>query len=344
MNRFNYHNRTLTWPARGIIDIGVHPFTQLIQKSDEAEGTIIMSPTKTCLMVPVLIPRPLDRFVVFVARNNGVLLVVLLPLLMLGWQLLARNCSKGFFLAFVLFSMQPVHENLFRHFANAYKMVHVAILLSFFILWNERTGALTRAISLNSTPQQIRTIADFLRTPLRIMVTEAEVEMYFKTEILPKALQPRLLVVNTSTLIQHRNSLNTSYAYCASDGAWNIASFQQSRLDPPLFQRLSRSFCTSPTIRQLPMGRNSPFADSFFRFYMHTRLTGVYNKWKALSFRKAAHAGFIHVIPENNSFVSMNVQDYMVFIKGYWICIAICVLCLIGEIIWKNRVHLRPHW
>ncbi|EDW15373.1 uncharacterized protein Dmoj_GI24791 [Drosophila mojavensis] len=344
VNRFNYHNRTLTWPARGIIDIGVHPFTQLIQKSDEAEGIIVMSPTKTCLMVPVLIPRPLNRFMSFVVLNNGVLLVVILPLLMLGWQLLARNCSKGFFLAFVLFSMQPVNENLFRRLSNAYKMVHMAILLSFFILWNNRTGALTRAISLTSTPQQIHTVADFLRSPLRIMVTKAEVEMYFKNELLPKALEPRLLVVNSSTLMQHRNSLNTSYAYCASEGAWNIASFQQSRLNPPLFQLLSQNFCTSSTILHIPMGRNSPFRDAFFRFYMQSRLTGVFERWRAVSFKKAAHAGFIQVIPEDNSFVSMNVQDYMVFIKGYWICIGICVLSLICEIIWKNRVHLRFHW
>lgn len=294
-------------------------------------------------MVPVLRALPLDRFIAFVFHHNGTLLLAILLLLMLGWHLAARDLYKGFFLALTVFNMQPLSENMFRRFSNTYKMVHVAILFSCFIAWNERTGALTRAIGLDTRPQQIYNLADFLESQLRIMVTEGEVEMYFDKELLPKALKARLLVVNASTVLQHRNSLNTSYAYCASDGAWRVVSFQQSRLDRPRFRRLDPHICTSPTIRQIPMSRNSPFREKLYQFYMNMRINGFYTKWEEESFRKAARAGLVQVFSEVKAFASMNLNDYMILIKSYFICIGICVLCLICEIIWKNRDNLRAH-
>ncbi|EDX07838.1 uncharacterized protein Dsimw501_GD11471 [Drosophila simulans] len=94
---------------------------------------------------------------------------------------------------------------------------------------------------------EIETAADFLATPLRLMLAETEVEMYFTAGLLPSALKPRLLVVHKSTLLEHLNSLNSGYAYCIIAGQWQVAMMQQRRM-------------YRPRLRQ----RNPPFDRNFY--------------------------------------------------------------------------------
>ncbi|XP_064551038.1 uncharacterized protein LOC135437119 [Drosophila montana] len=214
VNKDNYHYYTLMLATRGVIDIGVHTYTQMTLRSEQVENGLVTSYTKTCLMVPWQKEQPVNRFVRLTVRYNGILFLTLVLSLTLGWHLYARVASKGFYLALVILQLQPVNECVFRRFTNVYKILHVAFLLGAFILWNMRMGFLSAALSVKLIPPQINNLEDFLRSPLRIMVTETEVAMYFTRELLPAALQPRLLVVNSSTLMHHRDSLNTSYAYC----------------------------------------------------------------------------------------------------------------------------------
>lgn len=52
VNEGNYHSHTLMLASRGVIDIGVHGYSQMTLRSEQAEGGLPTSITKTCLMVP----------------------------------------------------------------------------------------------------------------------------------------------------------------------------------------------------------------------------------------------------------------------------------------------------
>lgn len=122
---------------------------------------------------------------------------------------------------------------------------------------------------------------NFMETPLRIMVTKQQAENYFERNLLPAVLRERLFFVSWRTLIDHRDALNTSYAYLATTSGANILKLKQENMQQPLL-RLVRNIetCTPQFFIGVPVQWNSPFKESFFNFYLRSLRSGLQKRWK----------------------------------------------------------------
>ncbi|XP_016952960.1 uncharacterized protein LOC108026525 [Drosophila biarmipes] len=271
MDRYSYQEQEhlMLAPARGEIEMGVHPYSPMQLNSSLTAGSFPLGTTNTCVLVPWQRVSPQVRFMQVAAHINGPFLLILLLAMTLCWQFVRGRWRRGVHLTFVTFFQQSVPNREFRHLPEPYKCIHVALLLSSLVLWTMRTAKLSSVFT-----SQINTAKDLLATPLRLMLTETEVEMYFTAGLLPSALMPRLLVVNKTTLMEHLDSLNSSYAYCTTAEHWSVVMLQQRRMHRPPF-RLASQLCTTPKILRFPVQRNSPFERNFYRFGIHSLQFGL---------------------------------------------------------------------
>ncbi|KAL7731184.1 hypothetical protein ACLKA6_014376 [Drosophila palustris] len=195
---------------------------------------------------------------------------------------------------------------------------------------------MSSTISTNRLGRQINTVEDFLQSSLRIMLTETEVAMYFTRGLLPQELKHRLVVVNASTLQEHMNNLNTSYAYCITSESWKVISYQQKPLIRPLF-RVSSQICTPKYFKLVPFQRNSPFRKHFSYFYASLQRFGFMSKWFELSFVQAKKMGLLKMHrDEKLPFRGVIFKYFALLLKSYAFLCGIGILCLFCEIIWKH--------
>ncbi|KRF98153.1 uncharacterized protein Dwil_GK26752 [Drosophila willistoni] len=337
VNRYNYHDHTLLAAARGEIEMGVHPYSQMVPHSELTAGSFPLGTTNACLMVPWQRQSPPARFMKFAIHVNGCFLLVLLLAMMVTWQLWANDGSRGIYLAFAVFYLQSLQTSIFQRLTDAYKCIHVAALLAAFVLWTMRMGNLSSIFSAQVGGPQIDTVQDFLESPLRIMLTSSEVSMYFTANRLPSALKHRLLVVNSSTLIHHLNTLNTSFAYCSNAEHSQFLQLQQRRLRRPLFRLASPNLCTPTYFLRFPIQNNSPFEQSFYRFYIFAQQFGFWRYWRLDSYRKSIEMGLVPVLEDSDEpFKKLTLSDFQLLLKMYIASLMGCSLILLGEIMWNR--------
>ncbi|KAH8402466.1 hypothetical protein KR009_012209, partial [Drosophila setifemur] len=335
VDRYNYHEHLMLAASRGEIEVGVHPYSTMLPGSSLTEGSFPVGLTNSCVLVPWQRESPPGRFIRIAARVNGCFFVVLLLAMTLTWHLAAGSSERGIQLSLAAFYQQSLPDREFHRLTEPYKCIHVAVLLGAFILWTMSTANLSSVFTSQNQGSQIQNVDDFLATPLRLMVTHSEVETYFDAGLLPSGLKPRLLVVNRSTLAEHLNRLNTSYAYCITTEHWEVVSMQQRRLHRPRF-RVATDICTSIHFLRFPIQRNSPFRRNLYRFLTHSRQHGISSYWTLRSSLDAIHAGLVvELTDDNQSFQSLNLKDLQLLLKIYFASLLGCSLCLLGEIAWK---------
>ncbi|XP_044312953.1 uncharacterized protein LOC108050734 [Drosophila rhopaloa] len=318
---FNYPEHLMLAAARGEIEMGVHPYSPMQPGSSLTSGSFTVGITKTCVLVPWQRVSPAARFMLMTACVNGPFFLVLLLAMTVSWRLLGGQGRRGIHLALVTIFQQSLPSREFLRLAQSYKYIHVAILFGCFILWSKRTANLSSVFTSQMLGSQIETAKDFLATPLRLMLTETEVEMYFTAGLLPSALRPRLLVVNKTTLMEHLGSLNTSYAYCTTSEYWNLIVLKQWRMYRPLFRRASK-MCTTPQILRFPIQKNSPFDFNFYRFRSDALQFGFLTHWLRQSIREATELGLVvNLTDEYQPFQSLTLMDIEKLIKLYIICL-----------------------
>ncbi|KAH8348794.1 hypothetical protein KR084_011251 [Drosophila pseudotakahashii] len=343
VDRYSYQEQEhlMLAPARGEIEMGVHPFSSMQLFSPLTAGSFQLGTTNTCVLVPWLRESPPVRFMRMAARINGPFFVILLVAMTLFWQLVFGRWQRGVHLTLVTFFQQSLPGREFRRLANSYKFIHVFLLFGSIVLWIMRTASLSSVFTLKVPGRQIETVDDFLATPLRLMLTETEVEMYFTAGLLPSALLPRLLVVNKTTLMEHLDSLNSSYAYCATAEHWRMVMLQQRRMYRPPF-RLASKLCTTPQIMRFPVQRNSPFERNFYRFAVQSLQFGFWRHWLRRSLREAIELRLVVELSDDYlPFQSLTYMDFEVLIKVYILCLLGSGLCLLGEFAWHYYTNYR---
>ncbi|KAH8270855.1 hypothetical protein KR018_007193 [Drosophila ironensis] len=340
VDRYNYHEHLMLAATRGEIEIGVHPYSSLQPGARQIAPYFPLATTNTCVMVPFQQESPPGRFIRYVVRINGCFLLLLLLAMSLAWQLWGKKGAgwhRGIQLALSAFHLQSLPGRAFRRFTEPYKCIHVAVLLGSFVLWTMRTANLSSVFTSQTRGSQIETVEDFLATPLRLMLTDSEVEMYFTAGELPSALLPRLLVVNRSTLVEHLEQLNTSYAYCTTTEHWSVVLMQQERLDRPRF-RLASRICTGTHILRFPMQWNSPFQRNFFRFSTQARQFGLREQWLHRGHRDAIVAGLVRPLTDDRlSARKLTLKDFQLLLNIYIMSLLASGLCLLVEIAWGCR-------
>lgn len=167
------------------------------------------------------------------------------------------------------------------------------------------------------------------------MLTETEMQMYFTAGLLPSALKPRLLVVNRTTLMEHLDRLNSSYAYCVTREHWTVVRLQQRRMHRPPF-RLATKLCTSNQMLRFPMQWNSPFERNFYRFVTQSRQFGFWSSWESRGHRDAIRLGLVVQLTDDYQPVySLTLKDLKSLFNLYGVSLLGSFGCLLGEIAWN---------
>lgn len=333
MNSHNYHAHMLLATARNEIDMGVHIYNQMTLNSEWAEGEMTFSLTRTCLMVPWQHEVYINQVMRYSQSCTISLLLTLLIFYSIGWKLYCKNGWRGFYIALAVFFNQPLEEKLFQSFRAAYKIFHLNMIFSIFIMWNIRNAYLSSIMSTNHHGAQINTVEDFLETPLRIMLTDTEVAMYFTPGLLPVELKDRLVVVSYETLVEHIQALNTSYAYCVTSSQWQISQMQQHAMAHEFYRRAAPELCTPFYVKLFPVQRNSPFRSHFQFFYNAVRSYGFDKKWEDDSFMMARNIGELKIYFNNQtSFSPLTLYDLRRPFTLYLILNAFALFCLLCEI------------
>ncbi|KAH8285526.1 hypothetical protein KR054_010551 [Drosophila jambulina] len=342
VNWYNYPEHLMLAAARGEIELGVHPFSPMQLGSSMTAGSFPLAATNTCVLVPWRRESPSVRFMRRVIDVNGCFFLILLLVTTLAWQLVRTEGLRGIQLSLVAFFQQSLPGREFQRLAEPYKFIHVAVLLASFVLWSLRTGNLSSIFTSQRLGSQIETVEDFLATPLRLMLTESEMQMYFTAGLLPSALKPRLLVVNRTTLMEHLERLNTSYAYCTTAEHWTVVQLQQRRMHRPPF-RLATKLCTASQMLRFPIQWNSPFERNLDKFSKRVRQLGFWNHWHSRGHRDAIRIGLVVQLTDDyQPFIILTLKDFETLIKIYTLSLLVSFVCLLGELFWNyyrnNRV------
>ncbi|KAH8389291.1 hypothetical protein KR200_009689, partial [Drosophila serrata] len=311
VDRYNYPEHLMLAAARGEIEMGVHPYAPPMQPgSSLTAGSFPLAPTRTCVLVPWQRKSPSAQFMSRTIFINGSFFLILLLASTLAWQLVRADGRQGIQLILVVFFQQPLPGREFQRLADSYKFIHMAVILASFVLWSLRTGNLSSVFTSQMPGSQIETAKDFLETPLRLMLTETEMQMYFTEGRLPSVLKPRLLVVNRTSLKEHLDRLNTSYAYCSTTQHWTVVKLQQRRMHRPLF-RLATKLCTSYQMLRFPIQWNSPFERDLYKFNVQSRQFGFWNHWITRGHQDAIRIGLVvQLTDEYQPFISLTLKDF----------------------------------
>lgn len=337
VNRHNYHSHTLLATARNEIDIGVYLYNQMTLNSEWAEGGLTYALTQTCLLVPWQHEKYITQVMKFAAPLTCVLLLTILICFTLVWQLCSHDGWNGFYMALAAYFNQALDARVYQRLHTAYKYIYLGVLLCTFILWNVRNAYLSAIMSTNHQGPQIHTLQDFLRTPLRVMLTDTEAAMYFTRGLLPEELKDRLVVVTFKTLMQHIGTLNTSYAYCVTTSQWRMLKTQERALTSTMFRRASPKLCTPKYVQLFPVRRNSPFRPQFQHFYSTVRSYGLHKKWEHDGYLMARRLRLRKILLNDSSpMACLTLADFHHPIYMYFIAIGVSILCLLCEIAWKQ--------
>ncbi|KAM8713751.1 hypothetical protein ACLKA7_013991 [Drosophila subpalustris] len=341
VNRNNFEDHTMLAAARGEVDFVVHPYPHINQNATRTAGAFTYTLYKSCLMVPVIRNSVFSSYFRNIIRSSVSIFVILAIIMPLGWQICYRQGLKGLYLGTVIYYMQSLESSTFRRLPRAYKYFHIAMLIAILIMATMESALLSASFSVKQMGPQINTIEDFLKTPLRIMITKGQEQVYINEKLLPEKLRDRLIFVNASTLWMHKKNLNTSYAYIATSTNAKFVEFKQRYLTRPLFKIMEDShLCTQSYFLGLPIQFNSPFKECIFRFYLNTLSNGLDAKWISRTYENEILKG-VYTDPQDvgTAQASITLTEIEVFMKIYAAHLAFCILCLLLEILWKRLTH-----
>ncbi|KAL7738503.1 hypothetical protein ACLKA6_006811 [Drosophila palustris] len=343
VNRDNFVDHTMLAAARGEVDFVVHPYSHIHPNAKRIAGAFTFTLYKSCLMVPVIRNSVFSSYFRNIFRSSLSLFVILVIIMPLVWQICYRQGLKGLHLGSVIFYMQSLESSTFRRLPKAYKYFHIAMLMAVMIMTTMESAVLSASFSVKQMGPQINTIEDFLKTPLRIMITKAQEQVYINEKLLPEKLRDRLIFVNASTLWMHKKNFNTSYAYIATSTNTKFVEFKQRYLTRPLFKIMDDSqLCTQSYFLGLPIQFNSPFKECLFRFYLNSLSNGLDAKWISRTYENEILKG-VYTDPQDvgTAQASITLKEIEVLMKIYAAHLAFCFLCLLLEILWKRLTHVK---
>ncbi|KAH8393185.1 hypothetical protein KR215_003042 [Drosophila sulfurigaster] len=337
VDRGNYYNHTLLAAARNEIDFGAHLISTMDINANKTTVVHSYVLTNTCLMVPWKRDSVLRRFFRSTTWTSYCFLFIV-ALVTVGWWLYARQGAKGLYLGICIYYLQPLSTSSFKSLPRAYKIVHVSMMMSVLILRSMRSALMSASFSVQQLGPQIESIDDFLASPYHIMITETENKMYFDTGLLPAELKDRFVIVDRAVLLEHRENLNTSYAYLATKSYSNILKLRQRLLLRPPFRVVDGSqLCTPSYFLGIPIQYNSPFKKPFFQFYLQSLRYGFQRKWLARTNMYLFQTGN-YTAPRDGDlpFAIIVLRDFDILFKVYGFAVLCAFLCLLIEILHKR--------
>lgn len=247
VNRELYHVDTMLAAARGEVDVVPHPYSLMNPKSNLTDGAFFYALTNHCLMLPWIQSSALSTYY----KNNFstdcwifVILTIIMPLI---WQIWSRRGLQGLYLGQVIYYLQSLDTGTFRRLPRVYKYFHVGMLMAVLLIRTMKSADLSASFSVQRMGPQINTLDDFLKSPLRLMVTQTQEKQLFGANLLPAELKDRLVFANLSTMRKLKDDFNTSYGYIVTSSYARILDLKQRYLTRPIFRVVdSPQLCTAP--------------------------------------------------------------------------------------------------
>lgn len=156
----------------------------------------------------------------------------------------------------------------------------------------------------------IQSFAELQDSKTRILIYRNEYNMV-NFDLRTKYASAFYLTESVHELIDHRNSLNTSFGYAVSKTKWLLYAEQQSHSSSQLFY-YAENLCFYECIPfALVIPDNSPHREPLHRYILQIVESGLYNHWVSKSFYYMVQAGRLHIrdLGETRQSHTLTTQD-----------------------------------
>ncbi|KAM7343896.1 uncharacterized protein ACRADG_010794 [Cochliomyia hominivorax] len=347
---YHFQRKTLHYAAQKLIDIGIHPYSSLLPYANITEGSYPIAMTNACLVVPV-IPEIAHREYIIRVMPCTIWLLWLMEM----FSLIIIQCihlgrldmGSGIIYAFRTLMSQSMDTREFLKRRNLLKSLHLFVVLLSVLFNCGFSASLTSILSTTLVGEQITSVEDLLASGLKIITTVHEKEVYFDQKLFPESLNSLLHIVSDVELMEHKDNLNTSYAYVFNNEEWSKYDFQQQLLGKPLLRYAhTKDLCTVQLFLRFPVQWDSPFMKTFERFIVYTTDSGIRKHWHDLSIYQATHMKLVQMWkPDDDGKEKLLTMDhFLTIIMCYAMLISGAILCFIGELLWFNRKKMWEKW
>ncbi|KNC33452.1 hypothetical protein FF38_09828 [Lucilia cuprina] len=348
LSYYHFQKKTLTYASKKLIDIGIHPYSSLLPYAHLTEGSYPVGLTNACVIVPVKAEIAHGQYILRVLPTFIWLVWIgeLLALFILQCVHLGRlDIGSGIIYSFRTLMSQPLNIQEFEKRRGLLRSLHLFVILLSVLVNSGFSASLTSILSTTLVGKQITSVEDLLQSGLQIMTSIYEKEVYFDQNLLPPTLKPILHIVNESELEEHKDNLNTSYAYVVNSEEWGKYDFQQQLMWRPRFRIAhTKHLCTVQQYLRFPLQWDSPFIQSLEMFIIYTTDSGLRQAWSHWSIYQATRMKLIKIWKpkEEKDEKPFSISHFITIIFIYSAFMLAAILCFMGEdmqgrgeIMWK---------
>ncbi|XP_068147379.1 uncharacterized protein Ir56a [Drosophila tropicalis] len=169
---------------------------------------------------------------------------------------------------------------------------------------------------------------------LRILYTDTHVKELFEHDSLPIELMPQLLLVNSSTMDHHLNTLDMNYAYVVEEQHYDKIEYIQRHLENPKLKMAHNDLCSAPRFLRNAVNIGSPLSRALFIYNDQMRANGMFIKFIKNGIQMGAERGYYkQVSVEITTLAPLNLEFYGILLSFYMIFMFIGIIVFIIELL-----------
>lgn len=252
------------------------------------------------------------------------------------------NMGEGIIYALRTLMGQSLNVREFKQRRFSLRALHVFVVLLSVLVNSSFNASLSSILSTTLAGKQITTVDELLASGLQIITTQSEKEVYFDTNLFPESLKPLLHIVSEEELMEHKDHLNTSFAYVLNNEEWDKYDLQQQLLGKKLLRIAHpQEMCSVKQFLRFPIQWDSPFAKTLKRFIMYSTDTGLRQAWQNWSIYLGTIIKQIKIPKSNKNDVEpLKLKYFSTIFKGYTIMMILAIMCFMGEWLWFKRKRI----
>lgn len=272
-----------------------------------------------CFMVPVVGKIQSYEYILAPFRTDTKITLVLVTFLTGGtfWMISGfKDFSTGLLNGLCGYMALCFCSNLDRFHRATSRWFQILVRVAGFIFSNYYNTLLASFLATTLFGKQINTLHELFETGLKVMVRFNDSES-LKEFGIPDYFRERLLVKSGNIVAEHRDQLNSSYAYVVSSDRWFFHEMQQEKMK---VHRLRYSeVCYGQYLLTFPLWYDSMFLEPLNYFLINSEATGLINHWS-----KKTSRDFQRITKMNVSYIEPEAMPMdFVFFTYAWLCILI---------------------
>lgn len=235
---------------------------------------------------------------------------------------------------FLLSTLWFIHGLLKGRWPRQQRLIGIAWLVLAGLMAFNVQGRLLTLFIVPPTKGFIKSFAELHDSKTRILMYRSEYNVV-NFDLRTKYASAFYLTDRATELIDHRNSLNTSFGYAVTQTKWKLYAEQQSHSSSHLFY-YAEGLCFYQCIPfALVIPENSPHREPLHRYTLQIVESGLYKHWESKSFYYMVQAGRLHIrdLGERRQSHTMLTQDLLDVLYAYAIGVLISLAFFAGELI-----------